>query len=773
MSDGKKKSGESNADKHDDHLVGGVTHDHDHDGNGHGDGDHNDDGHSDNGKSGVKAKDKAEKEAKKAAEKAEKEAQKASEKAEKDAKAAAEKAAADKVAAEKAAAEKAAAEKAAAEKAAADKAAAEKAAADKAAAEKAAAEKAAADKAAAAKAAAEKAAAEKAAAEKAAAEKAAADKAAAEKAAAEKAAAEKAAAEKAAADKAAAEKAAAEKAAAEKAAADKAAAEKAAAEEASKHSDLHLGDSTNNKLVGDEHVSIMFGEGGKDVLIGDGGDDRMHGGGGDDTMSGDDGNDTMFGSSTIGGKVDMSKFKVTEATTAKVTFNYESAGYKNALGVYKIAADGSINGVQILFANASLKGSGGDLISGVSSVDVGVEAGERLGFFVVPNGFSQYGMSQLLSDKSASFKFVGADGKTGNVNGGSELKLVHVGANGAESVVKSAYGTSIFHSVDNGSSGLNGDGINHVTGTVDNLNGTVKIGFEDLKGGGDKDYDDSIFTVTLGTTNTALLAKEATKVSAKSDKDVMTGGTGDDKMFGMSDDDKMYGGAGDDKMWGNSGNDKMDGGDGNDLISGGKGNEVISDGAGDDTVLGNSGDDVFIAGEGNDSYDGGSGFDTIDYSGAKNGMSINLNAHVASGFGSDTTKGIEKVIGSNFNDTIDGSKEANILIGGLGNDTLRGRGGADTLTGGKGNDVFVWAKKDVLSGVDHITDFAKGDRLNLHDLLKGQKYSNIADVVKVTDTSAGSKVAVKVGASFVDVVVLDNVHGSSAIELQKAGMILV
>ncbi len=667
MSDGKKKSGKSDAKKSDDDVksVKAQSNDQKHDG------DHNDDGHSDNGKSDVKAKEKADKDAKEAKENAEKEAKKAAEKAEKDAKEASEKS------------------------------------------------------------------------------------------------------QKAAAEKAAAEKAAAEKAAAEKAAAEKAAADKAAAEEASKHSDLHLGDNSNNELVGDEHVSIMFGEGGKDVLIGGGGDDRMHGGGGGDTMSGDAGNDTMFGSSTIGGKVDMTNFKVTEATTAKVTFNYESAGYKNALGVYKIAADGSINGVQILFANASLKGSGGDLISGVSSVDVGVAAGERLGFFVVPNGFSQYGMSQLLSDKSASFKFVGADGKTGNVGGGAELKLVHVGANGAETVVKSAYGTSIFHSVDNGKSGLNGDGINHVTATVDNLNGTVKVGFEDLKGGGDKDYDDSIFTVTLGTTNTALLAKEAAKPVRASDKDVMTGGTGDDKMFGMSDADKMNGGAGNDRMWGNSGNDTIDGGEGNDLLSGGKGDDVIMDSAGNDTVLGNSGNDTFVAGEGDDSYDGGSGFDTIDYSGAKNGLSINLNAHAVSGLGSDTTKGIEKVIGSAFNDTIEGSKDANVLFGGLGNDNLRGRGGADTLTGGKGNDVFAWTKKDVLSGVDHITDFAKGDRLNLHDLLKGQKYSNIADVVKVTDTGAGTKVAVKVGASFVDVVVLDGVHGTSAIELQKAGMILV
>ncbi len=359
------------------------------------------------------------------------------------------------------------------------------------------------------------------------------------------------------------------------------------------------------------------------------------------------------------------------------------------------------------------------------------------------------------------------------MDGGAELKLVHVGASGAETVVKSTYGTSIFHSVDNGSSGLNGDGFNHVVGSADTLNGTVKIGFEDLKGGGDKDYDDS--SLHSGTWHDQYCApcQRSDESRRDNDKDVMTGGTGNDKMFGMSDDDTMDGGAGDDQIWGNSGDDVLDGGEGNDLLSGGKGDDVIADGDGNDTVLGNSGNDYFAAGEGNDSYDGGSGFDTIDYSGAKNGVSINLNAHVGSGFGSDKTKGIEQVIGSAFNDAIEGSKEANTLIGGFGNDTLRGRGGADTLTGGKGNDVFVWAKKDVLLGVDHITDFTQGDSLNLKDLLKSQKYSNIADVVKVTDTGAGSKVAVKVGASFVDVVILDGVHNTSAIELHKAGMILV
>ena len=467
----------------------------------------------------------------------------------------------------------------------------------------------------------------------------------------------------------------------------------------------------------------------------------------------------------------MTKFRVSEDTTAKVTFNYESAGYKNALGLYKIGADGTISGVQILFANASLKGSGGDLVAGVSSVDVGLKGGEKLGFFVVPDGFSQRGMAELLSDKSATYKFVGANGKAGNVNGGTELKLVQVNSKGVETVVKSAYGNSIFHSVDDGSKGLNGDKLNHVVGQVNNMDGTVKIGFEDLKGGGDKDYDDSVFTVSMGTTNTSLLAKVATKPARSSDNDDMQGGTGNDKMFGMADNDKMSGGAGNDQMWGNSGNDTMSGDAGNDTLSGGKGDDVISGGIGDDVMTGNSGNDRFIAGEGNDSYDGGAGFDTIDYSGSARAMSVNLNSHLAIGMGIDTIKGVEGVVGSRFNDTFVGDKNANVFLGGAGDDSFRGRGGADTFTGGAGKDTYSWAQKDV-NAVDHITDFAKGDRLNLSDLLKGQKYSNISDVVRVTDGANGSTVSVKFGGAFHDVVTLDGVHNTTAADLLKVGMIL-
>ena len=47
---------------------------------------------------------------------------------------------------------------------------------------------------------------------------------------------------------------------------------------------------------------------------------------------------------------------------AHVTFLDENAGYRNTLGYYKIADDGTISDVRIIFADASAQGSGGALI---------------------------------------------------------------------------------------------------------------------------------------------------------------------------------------------------------------------------------------------------------------------------------------------------------------------------------------------------------------------------------------------------------------------------
>jgi serralysin len=514
------------------------------------------------------------------------------------------------------------------------------------------------------------------------------------------------------------------------------------------------GTGLKDTFTGGRDNDTIKGNGGRDTLAGGDGQDLMHGGGGNDVMAGGNGNDVMLGSNGRTTKTDMNKFVISEDVKAKVTFDGESAGYKNTLGMYKIAADGTMYDVKVLFANASLEGSGGKLQAGKSAVDFDLKAGERVGFFVVPNAYDQRGMDKLLNDTTGSWKMVDLDdpSKVGNANK-YHTKLVHVDAKGKEVDIKSQYGVDVFHST-NKSGYLNADGFDHVKGGTDVAAGKIQIGFEDLWNGGDKDFDDSVFTIDIGVKNASALGTVKGAVAKGPDHDLMDGGAGNDVMYG------------------GSGNDTMNGGADNDSMSGGSGNDVMSGGEGDDLIMGNSGNDRILADAGNDRIIGGSGFDTLDFSGWGKGVKVDLKNHMADGAGHDRVDGIEAVIGTKFDDVLGGDKGNNVLVGGAGDDVIRGRAGADKLTGGEGKDTFVWGKDDLKGGADHVTDFQVGDVLDMRHLFGGVKGSH-SDLIQIKDGADGLHISAKIGGSFVEVATLDGVHGMGYAELAKSGALLV
>jgi Ca2+-binding RTX toxin-like protein len=161
---------------------------------------------------------------------------------------------------------------------------------------------------------------------------------------------------------------------------------------------------------------------------------------------------------------------------------------------------------------------------------------------------------------------------------------------------------------------------------------------------------------------------------------------------------------------GTAGNDTLTGGSDNDTLDGLAGHDTLDGGAGNDSLIGGSGDDWFVAGAGADTLDGGSGYDRANYVGATAGIVVNLATGTASSDGSgsaDTLVGIERVMGSNFADSITGSGADDDFSGNLGNDTLDGGAGFDfvwyggataavqidlqagTATGGEGNDQLI------------------------------------------------------------------------------------
>ena len=148
------------------------------------------------------------------------------------------------------------------------------------------------------------------------------------------------------------------------------------------------------------------------------------------------------------------------------TASFKSAvsAHSNTLGVYKIAADGSLFDVHVVFANTLAVASG-------TAVSLGTPGnGQGIGFFLIQDGFDRYGS---LAD---NLSFV-------------------VPEAGAPPVLMSATQgalTNVFHSI----AGFNAGRTTQVLSGVAPGGRELLIGFEDLTtGAGDNDFQDVVIGV--------------------------------------------------------------------------------------------------------------------------------------------------------------------------------------------------------------------------------------------------------------------------------------
>jgi hypothetical protein len=162
-----------------------------------------------------------------------------------------------------------------------------------------------------------------------------------------------------------------------------------------------------------------------------------------------------------------------------VTFEGEGAGYKNSLGWYKIAEDGSQIEPHLIWHNVS--GDGGDgWLSGGGSMQVGESAtidglssGDRIGFFLIQKGATRFPqLDDLLENGNQTLSFDDA----GNLNV----------VNSAGDTVLKVPTRFIFNT---GGADQNPDGILHTVSGINDA-GSLEIGFEDQTRGGDHDYND-------------------------------------------------------------------------------------------------------------------------------------------------------------------------------------------------------------------------------------------------------------------------------------------
>jgi len=235
--------------------------------------------------------------------------------------------------------------------------------------------------------------------------------------------------------------------------------------------------------------------------------------------------------------------------------------------------------------------------------------------------------------------------------------------------------------------------------------------------------------------------------------DDLTGTAGDDVLDGLGGDDTINGLGGDDILIGGLGADALDGGTGNDTASyensaagvtvvigggaatggeaagdtltrienltgsaqddtlegnslvnilvGGSGADDIRGAGGADVLNGETGDDLLLGEGGADTIDGGTGNDTASYETSNAAVTVRLAGNVAQGghAAGDTLIRVENLIGSTYEDTLEGNGLANELSGGSSDDTLNGAGGADTLNGDNGNDNLAGGGgADILNG---------------------------------------------------------------------------
>ena len=230
-------------------------------------------------------------------------------------------------------------------------------------------------------------------------------------------------------------------------------------------------------------------------------------------------------------------------------------------------------------------------------------------------------------------------------------------------------------------------------------------------------------------------------IDGNNGNDLIFGGAGNDLLLGDDDNDTIFGGDGNDLIYGGDENDQLFGEAGNDTLIGGDNNDELFGGAGNDFLDGRIGNDDLIGGAGADTLYGEGENDTASYESSP--LAVNVNLITGTGIGGDAEGdvliSIERLEGSEFNDT---------LIGDSGDNELRGRRGADFIDGGAGVDTAVYRGNSGVN-INLITGVTGGDAAS--DTLIG--IENI-EASKFNDTligdSANNLFEGREGADFID-----------------------
>ena len=425
----------------------------------------------------------------------------------------------------------------------------------------------------------------------------------------------------------------------------------------------------NDRLEGGPFGDDMDGEGGADVLVG-GGEESWG-----DVMEGGDGVDTVsFASSKEAIDVHLATDNVDPSDSTV-------PGIENVIGSRygdTIIGDGSENSLRGGGGNDVLQGDSGidnmlgeggnDLLDGGSSGNELLNGGpgsDTAEYLVALTSVNlQAGTATIggTSDTLTSIENASVPGGT-SVVGSAGPNVIQIFSLSSGAEISAGGGNDRIIGRDGDDTFLGGDGNDYierrdgdgsVIGGAGNDEIVVRFGDQTISGGPGRDLMDFSSTLTSLTLDLRVTAAQST-------------GFGNKTISGIED---VVGAQGSDDITGTNGANRLDGF------------------TGDDVVMGMGGNDSLSVDQGEDDLFGGSGRDTLTFAAASAGARADLaiTGVQDTGYGFDTLRQFENVVGSAFADILKGDNAANVLSGGAGNDQLVGRGGNDTLNGGPGSD---------------------------------------------------------------------------------------
>ncbi|MEW5773041.1 MAG: hypothetical protein AB1916_05905, partial [Thermodesulfobacteriota bacterium] len=471
-------------------------------------------------------------------------------------------------------------------------------------------------------------------------------------------------------------------------------------------------------------VEYAYGSQYNDTLLGDAGDNRLRGRRGDDSLDGRGGSDEAdYKHSSISGvTVNLGAGQASGGAGNDILVSIENvrgSDYADTLigcaGGNSLRGEGGDDWFRATAGNDTYYGGSGDDQVSYESMTGGVTVNLDAGWVSKPGGSDWLYEVEMVRGSEYADSMQAGPGWTALEGGaGNDILTGYAGGDSRASYRRAPGGVTVDLSTGRAYGAAGDDTLSHFveaegSAYADCLVGDAADNYLRGRGGNDTLVGGAGFDMaSFRWADQGVRADLAAGAATGEGTDSLSG---IEELEGSAYNDTLLGDAGDNFFRGRGGDDWIDGGGGMDRVSyrhaasgvlvvlasgssyGEDGNDIIwnveniegSDYC--DTLLGDAGSNDIRGRAGNDWLDGLAGDDTVSYKWASGGVTVDLTTGRATGAdGSDTLVNFENILGSSYNDSLQGDGAPNRIFGLGGNDTMRGLAGADTLYGGDGSD---------------------------------------------------------------------------------------